>query len=42
MWYIDYSQVAAQEPWGYDDRAIKWYDGYQKCKAQKAKIKEEL
>ena len=25
-----------------DDEFIKWYDGYQKRKAQKAKIKEEL
>ena len=25
-----------------DERLIKWYDGYQKRKAQKAKIKEEL
>ena len=25
-----------------DDEIIKWYDGYQKRKAQKAKIKEEL
>ena len=26
----------------HDDEIIKWYDGYQKRKAQKAKIKEEL
>ena len=25
-----------------DDKLNKWYDGYQKRKAQKAKIKEEL
>ena len=25
-----------------DNEMIKWYDGYQKRKAQKAKIKEEL
>ena len=25
-----------------NDRLIKWYDGYQKRKAQKAKIKKEL
>ena len=25
-----------------NDRLTKWYDGYQKRKAQKAKIKEEL
>ena len=26
----------------YDDKLIEWFDGYQKRKAQKAKIKEEL
>ena len=26
----------------YDDKLIEWYDGYQKRKAQKAMIKEEL
>ena len=26
----------------YNDRLIEWYDGYQKCKVQKVKIKEEL
>ena len=26
----------------HDDEIIKWNDGYQKRKAQKAKIKEEL
>ena len=31
-WYDDH----------YDDEAPEWYDGYQKRKAQKAKIKEEL
>ena len=25
-----------------DYKFIKWYKGYQKCKAQKAKIKEDL
>ena len=24
-----------------NDRLINWYDGYQRCKAQKAQIKEE-
>ena len=42
MWYIDYSHVTAPEPRGYDDRAIKWYQGYKKRKAQKANIKDEL
>ena len=26
----------------WDDEIIEWYEGYKKCKAQKAKIKEEL
>ena len=26
----------------HDDKVIEWYKGYKKCKAQKAKIKEEL
>ena len=42
MWYIDYSHIAAPGPRGCGDRAIKWYEGYTKCKTQKAKIKEEL
>ena len=28
--------------WWYNNRLIKWYDRYEKRKAQKAKIKEEL
>ena len=28
--------------WQHDDEAIEWYDEYQKCKAQKAKIKDAL
>ena len=28
--------------WWYNNRLIKWYDGYKKRKAEKAKIKEEL
>ena len=31
FWYEDF-----------DDEIIEWYEGYQKRKAQKAKIKEEL
>ena len=42
MWYIDCSHVVAPEPWDYDDELIEWYEGHQKLKAQKAKIKEEL
>ena len=42
MWYKDYSHVAAPGPRGYDNRVIKWHDGFKKRKAQKARIKEEL
>ena len=42
MWYINYSHVAAPEPWGNDNWAINWYQGYKKRKAQKAKTKNEL
>ena len=31
LWYEDF-----------DDEIIEWYEGYQKRKAQKAQIKEEL
>ena len=37
MWY-DHSQYCDDD----EDNFFKWYDGYQKRKAQKAKIKEEL
>ena len=30
------------EPWNYDDKLIKWQNGYRKCKAQKAKIKKRV
>ena len=36
-WFVTQQQVKLL-----DDRLIKWYQGYQKRKAQKAKIKEEL
>ena len=35
VWYDDYY-------WYHDDEIIGWYNGYQKRKAQKAQIKEEL
>ena len=35
IWYDD-------DYWYHDDEIIEWYDGYKKCKAQKAKIKEEF
>ena len=45
-WFVTQEQIDIR----YDDdyvyinnnKLIKWYDGYQKRKAQKAKIKEEL
>ena len=37
MWYIDYSHVAAPRPRGYDDRAIKWYQGYKNARLKKQK-----
>ena len=44
MWYDDYYDDDG-DYWGNDDNEDKfsgWYNGYQKRKAQKAKIKEEL
>ena len=44
-WFVTQQQIKI---WRYDDHycvddePINWYDGYQKRKAQKAKIKEEL
>ena len=35
VWYDD-------DYWYHDDEIIEWYNGYQKRKAQKAKIKEEF
>ena len=35
MWHDDHY-------WDVDDNLFKWYNGYRKPKAQKAKIKEEL
>ena len=35
VWYDD-------DYWYHDNEIIYWYHGYQKRKAQKAKIKEEL
>ena len=36
-WFVTQQQVKLR-----DNRLISWYNGYQKRKAQKAKIKEEL
>ena len=44
-WFVTQEQIKI---WGDDDNyydddeIIEWYDGYQKCKVQKAKIEEEL
>ena len=41
-WFVT-QQLLRQWDDYYDDNGyIKWYDGYQKRKTQKAKIKEEL
>ena len=36
-WFVTQEQIKLR-----DDRLIKWYNGYRKRKAQKAKMKEEL
>ena len=49
-WFVTHQQVKIRHDDEYhdddddddDDRLIKWYDGYQKGKAQKGKIKKEL
>ena len=44
-WFVTQQQIKAWHDDYYfcnDNRLIKWYDGYQKRKAQKASIKEEL
>ena len=38
-WFVTQQQLKI---WDDNELISKWYDGYQKCKAQKAKIKEEL
>ena len=44
-WFVTQQQVKLWHD-DYDfcdhDEIIGWYDGYQKCKAQKAQIKKEL
>ena len=40
--YKDYSRAAAPVLKSYDNRVIKWYQGYKKRKAQNTKVKEEL
>ena len=39
--FLDWFITQQVGPW-HNDELIKWYEGYKKRKAQKAKIKEEL
>ena len=44
-WFITQQQINAwydDDYWYNDDEIIEWYNGYQKWKAKKASIKEEL
>ena len=44
-WFVTQQQVDVwydDDYWYHDDEVVDWYNGYQKRKAQKAKIKEEL
>ena len=44
-WFVTQQQVKLwhdDDDYYNDDKLIKWYDGYQKRKAQKAQIKKEL
>ena len=44
-WFVTQQQLKLWHDDTYyynNDKLIEWYDGYQKHKAQKAKIKEEL
>ena len=44
-WFVTHQQMKTwhdNNDYCNDDELIKWYDGYQKCKAQKANIEEEL
>ena len=42
-WFVTQQQVKLwHDDDDYDEIMIRWYDGYKKWKAQKAKIKEEL
>ena len=44
-WFVTQQQVDVwydDDYWYHDDEIIGWYNGYQKRKTQKAKIKEEL
>ena len=44
-WFVTQGQIKLWRDDTYcsnDDDLIKWYEGHQKCKAQKSSIKEEL
>ena len=41
-WFVTQQQLRQCDDYYDDNGYIKWYDGYQKRKTQKAKIKEEL
>ena len=41
MWYDEYYDDDG-DYWDEKDKFFEWYDGYKKCKAEKAQIKEEL
>ena len=44
-WFVIQQQIKiwrVEDEYCDDDELIKWYEGYQKRKAQKAKMKEEL
>ena len=44
-WFVTQEQLDIwldDDYWCHNDELIKWYKDYQKCKARKAKVKEEL
>ena len=41
-WFVTQEQIKSWYDDDYDDEATGWYEGYQKRKAQKVSIKEEL
>ena len=44
-WFVTQEQLDIRfddDYWYHTDENIEWYKGYEKCKAQKAKIKEGL
>ena len=41
-WFVTQQQLRQFDDYYDNNGYIKWYDGYQKCNAQKAKIRGEL